>query len=66
MVGLTQCIKGADVFPQGFGLLRTRLPEQGVNIMPQTESRHFRWIYIHTEKVLVATKIDLIKQKQEF
>lgn len=34
ITGLTQCIKGGDVFPQCIRLLGTRLPQQGVNIMP--------------------------------
>lgn len=65
MMGLTQCVEGGDVLPQGIWLLRTWLPQQGVNIVPQTESRHFRWIYVYGEKVLVATKVYLMKQKQE-
>lgn len=66
MTRLTQCVECGDVFPQGIRLLRTRLPQQGVNIMPQTESRHFGWIYVYAKKVLVATKVNLIQKKQEF
>ena len=35
------------------------LPEQGINIMAQTETGHFFRIHYDREKVLVASKIHL-------
>lgn len=56
---LTQGIKRGHVLPHVVRLLRTRLPNQSVHVVAETETGHVGGVHGHSEQVLMAAQTDL-------
>lgn len=50
------------MFPHVAGLVRAGLPQQGIHVMTQAETRHLRWVQVHREQVLMAPQVHLEKE----
>lgn len=56
---LTQGVKRGHVLPHVVRLLRTRLPNQSVHVVTETETGHVGGVHGHSEQVLMAAQTDL-------